>query len=83
MPIKLLLELPDPPALPAIGLPADLLLNRPDIRAAQARVAAADERIGAAVGATANSLIMDSLCDAAEKYYDWKCGPATPLEAAA
>ncbi|MEM7058034.1 MAG: hypothetical protein AAF557_10635 [Pseudomonadota bacterium] len=39
--------------------------------------------IGAAVGATTNSLMMDSLCDAAEKYYDWKLGPATPIEAAA
>lgn len=41
--------LPDPPPLPAAGLPAELLVRRPDIRAAQARVAAADERVGAAI----------------------------------
>lgn len=39
--------------------------------------------IGAAVGAATNSLMMDNLCDAAETYYDWKCGPGAPLEAAA
>lgn len=42
-------ELPDPPALPDAGLPSALLTRRPDIRAAQVRVAAADERVGAAI----------------------------------
>lgn len=41
--------LPEPPALPAAGLPSALLTRRPDIRAAQIRVAAADERVGAAL----------------------------------
>lgn len=35
-------------ALPAIGIPTDLVRNRPDVRAAEARLLAAGERIGAA-----------------------------------
>jgi NodT family efflux transporter outer membrane factor (OMF) lipoprotein len=42
-------ELPELPALPATGIPADLLLNRPDVRAAAERLAAADDRVAAAV----------------------------------
>ncbi len=41
--------LPDPPAPPALGLPAALLDRRPDVAAARLRVVAADERVGAAV----------------------------------
>ena len=41
--------LPEPHPLPALGVPADLLVKRPDLRAEQVRVAAADERIGAAL----------------------------------
>jgi len=37
--------LPESPALPAAGLPADLLGQRPDIRAALARLHAADRRV--------------------------------------
>lgn len=37
------------PPLPAIGLPADLLNRRPDLRAAQARVVASDYRVGVAL----------------------------------
>ena len=43
--------LPALPDLPATGVPADLLARRPDVRAAMARLAAADERVGAAVAA--------------------------------
>ncbi len=43
--------LPKLPPLPAAGLPGDLLQRRPDVRAALARLAAADERIGAAIAA--------------------------------
>jgi len=43
--------LPQAPAWPEIGLPADLLLRRPDLQAAQARLEAADLRIAQAVAA--------------------------------
>lgn len=42
-------ELPDLPALPGTGIPADLLNRRPDVRAARNRVAAADYRVAVAV----------------------------------
>lgn len=41
--------LPQPPPLPAIGLPADLLLKRPDVRAAKFGVISADHRVAAAI----------------------------------
>ena len=59
------------------------LATRIGVRAGSKLTLGAIPVIGAAVGATTNGLMMDSLCNAAEKYYDWKCGPATPLEAAA
>ncbi len=43
---NILIELPP---LPKTGLPADLLENRPDVRAAMNRVRAADERVAVAV----------------------------------
>ena len=42
------IELPDPIALPAAGLPADLLAARPDVRAAGLRLHSADWQISAA-----------------------------------
>ncbi|MGE0785226.1 MAG: efflux transporter outer membrane subunit [Sandaracinaceae bacterium] len=48
-------ELPEPttlpplPPLPSTGIPSDLLLRRPDVRAARRRVAAQDHRVGAAI----------------------------------
>ena len=42
-------ELPELPAKPAPGVPADLLERRPDVRAAIKRLEAADERTAAAV----------------------------------
>jgi len=41
--------LPALPATPRTGLPAELLGRRPDVRAAQLRVVAADHRVGAAI----------------------------------
>jgi outer membrane protein TolC len=41
--------LPVLPALPETGLPAELLARRPDVRAAQRRVNAADYRLGVAI----------------------------------
>ncbi len=44
------LDLPETlPPIPAVGVPADLLLDRPDVRAARLRVSAADYRVGAAI----------------------------------
>ena len=44
-------SLPQLPALPLEGVPADLLLQRPDVMAAQRRVVAADQRVGSALAA--------------------------------
>jgi NodT family efflux transporter outer membrane factor (OMF) lipoprotein len=42
-------QLPDLPPRPALGVPADLLVQRPDVRAALQRLEAADQRVAAAV----------------------------------
>ena len=44
-----LTELPAAPGLSNVGIPADLLSNRPDLRGALTRVEAADERVAAAI----------------------------------
>ena len=41
--------LPSTPVLPTTGVPADLLIRRPDLRAAELRVMASDHRVGAAI----------------------------------
>ncbi len=41
--------LPDMPAMPAVGLPAELIRRRPDIRAAHLRLHAADSGVSAAI----------------------------------
>lgn len=41
--------LPELPPLPGVGIPADLLERRPDVRAARRRVVAADYRVAVAV----------------------------------
>lgn len=51
-------RLPTPPALPAAGVPEGLLQNRPDLRAAQQRVQAADLRVGTAVAARLPSFFL-------------------------
>jgi NodT family efflux transporter outer membrane factor (OMF) lipoprotein len=47
--LKSAAELPEMPALPAVPVPAKLLSQRPDVRAAQARLSAADNRIAVAI----------------------------------
>ena len=42
-------ELPDLPALPKTGLPAELVRRRPDVLAAEARVQAAESRLASAI----------------------------------
>ncbi len=42
-------SLPAVPPVPAVGVPADLLVRRPDVRAARRRVEAADWRVAAAI----------------------------------
>ena len=42
-------SLPPLPPLPEVGVPAHLLLRRPDVRAARRRVVAQDHRVGAAI----------------------------------
>jgi NodT family efflux transporter outer membrane factor (OMF) lipoprotein len=44
-------ELPNLPAVPAVGVPAQLLQRRPDLRAARHRAVAADYRLGEAIAA--------------------------------
>ena len=44
-----LAELPGAPELPGVGIPADLLSDRPDLKAALTRIAAADQRVAAAI----------------------------------
>lgn len=43
------LSLPNLPALPATGLPSELLKSRPDVEAARLRATASDARLGAAI----------------------------------
>ena len=43
--------LPSPPPAPQTGVPASLLLRRPDLRAAKARLVAADYRVAQAIAA--------------------------------
>lgn len=56
------LSLPEPgglpalPALPSPGVPASLLTQRPDVRAAQRRLVASDYRLGAAIAARLPSI---------------------------
>ncbi len=50
--------LPEPPPLPATGVPSDLLEQRPDLRAAKHRVVAADYRVGEALAARLPSFAL-------------------------
>lgn len=51
-------ELPRLPRLPSAGVPSELLQRRPDVRAAQRRVVAADYRVGEAIANRYPSLTL-------------------------
>ena len=57
------LQLPDLPPLPSAGIPADLLVRRPDVRAARDRVVAADYRVAVAVADRLPSLRIGASLD--------------------
>lgn len=42
-------SIPSPPPLPVVGLPSEVLLARPDVKAARTAVIAADHRVAAAI----------------------------------
>lgn len=43
------IELPEPPPYPAVGIPAAVLRQRPDVQAAELRLVASDHRLGTAI----------------------------------
>lgn len=53
-------KLPALPPAPAAGVPSEVLLRRPDVRAAMLRVSAADHRVGAAIAAQYPSLNLSA-----------------------
>jgi outer membrane protein, multidrug efflux system len=64
-------ELPALPALPATGVPADLLERRPDVRAARRQVVAADYRLAAAIADRLPALrLSGSLSEGADNVGD-------------
>jgi NodT family efflux transporter outer membrane factor (OMF) lipoprotein len=56
-------SLEEPPELPALGLPADLITERPDLRSAQKRVLALDYEVGAAVADQFPTLVIGGSID--------------------
>ncbi len=57
------LAMPGLPQLPSVGLPADLLVRRPDVRAARDRVVAADFRVAVAIANRLPSLRIGGSLD--------------------
>jgi NodT family efflux transporter outer membrane factor (OMF) lipoprotein len=51
-------DLPDLPALPGLGVPSDLLTRRPDLRAVEARLRAADQRLYQALADRLPSVVL-------------------------
>lgn len=64
--------MPDTPAAVAAGIPADLLLRRPDVRSAERQIAAQNALIGVAVSDWYPSLSIGALLG----YADLNLGPA-------
>ncbi|NDY43029.1 efflux transporter outer membrane subunit [Dissulfurirhabdus thermomarina] len=67
--------LPAPPPLPAVGLPSDLLVRRPDIEAALLRIRARDAELGAAVADRFPSVNL--LATLGESRVDYGAGAVT------
>lgn len=68
--------LPGPAPLPGVGVPADLLQHRPDVRAAALRVTAADYRVGVAIADRFPSLTLSGeggfqATDLSDLFSDW------------
>lgn len=79
-------RLVDLPPLPATGLPADLVRRRPDVRAAQLRVQAADRETAAALAAryprlTLSGSVTTTDAGARDLFSDWIAGLAAGLVA--
>ncbi len=73
---KMSAEIPALSALPALGVPADLVSQRPDVKSAQVRVAAADYRVGAALADRFPTLRLTASAglrafDIADLFDDW------------
>ena len=70
------IELAALPAMPAAGVPADVLWRRPDIRQAYSRVQAADERLAAAIAdqyprISLSSTVETSAASVHDLFDDW------------
>lgn len=76
------LDLPKLPALPQLGVPSELLQQRPDLRAARRRVEAADYRIAVAVADRYPSLrLTGALTSQPSKLNDFLLDPIWELAA--
>jgi len=75
-------ELPDLPPLPTTGVPSELLKRRPDLRAAQRRVEAADYPVAAAVAARYPRLSLSaSVSSQPSNFNDYLLDPLWTLAA--
>ncbi len=83
-PFPLAEKLPKLPPLPQLGIPADLLLHRPDLRRLQREVAAADHRaaeaaakrlpslkLGGSVGLASGNFVLAVFTEALASISDW------------
>lgn len=64
---------------PAVGVPVDLLLNRPDLRAAKARLVAADAEIAAAIADRLPRITLDGTYFYSEAFFFAYTGPVFGL----
>jgi len=72
-------QLPSLPPLPSAGVPSELLKHRPDVRAAQRRVAAADHRVAEAVADRYPALRLSGDVSAQAQRSDFVSQALTPL----